>query len=101
MAYKFKIHNSTAADVVVKIYDWNDSTHGISYGENHTLSANDTVTINALNEVVRQISLFKKDGTALMNEKQMNFYSMKRNWKIIEKGGNWNIMKADGKDAFC
>ena len=86
MAYSFNMHNTLNEDVIVSWYDWNDDTHRKS-AANIPISSSGHVPIDALNNVVIQISVYKKDNTPLLNGIQMDFYATKRNMKIVQNNG--------------
>ncbi|WAC01724.1 hypothetical protein N7U66_17765 [Lacinutrix neustonica] len=94
MAYTFNMENTLNEEVIVKWYDWNDDTHGIS-AANYNISANGHKSIDAKNNVVIQISVFKANNNPLLDGKSMNFYATKRNMKIVENNGVTSIAYTD------
>ncbi|AUC83591.1 hypothetical protein [Lacinutrix sp. Bg11-31] len=90
MKYTFNMENTLNEEVIVSWYDWNDGTHGIS-AANYNISANGHQKIDALENVVIQISVFKANNNPLLNGIWMNFYATKRNMKIVQNNGVTSI----------
>lgn len=86
MKYTFNMENTLNEEVIVSWYDWNDGSHAIS-AANYNISANGHQKIDALENVVIQISVYKANNDPLLNGKWMNFYATKRNMKIVENNG--------------
>ena len=84
------MENTLNEEVIVSWYDWNDGSHGIS-AANYNISAKGHKTIDALANVVIQISVFKTNNNPLLDGKQMNFYATNRNMKIVQNNGVTSI----------
>lgn len=94
MAYTFNMENTLNEEVIVSWYDWNDNSHAKS-AANYNISANGHKSINALDNVVIQISVFKANNNPLLDGKSMNFYATKRNMKIVQNNGVTSIVYTD------
>jgi hypothetical protein len=84
------MQNTLSEEVIVSWYDWNDGRHWKS-AANINISANGNQTIDALNNVVIQISVYKTNDDPLLDGIWMNFYATKRNMKIVEHNGVTSI----------
>lgn len=90
MAYTFNMKNTLNEDVIISWYDWNDGSH-IKSAANITISANGNETINAKENVVIQICVYKTNNDPLLDGIWNNFYATKRNMEIVQKDGVTSI----------
>lgn len=84
------MENHLSEDVIISWYDWNDGSH-IKSAANYTIRTGDHETINALHNVVIQISVYKTNNEPLLDGIWMNFYATKRNMKIVNENGVTSI----------